>query len=54
MQENAAEKARLLDDQFTLLSAKLFPPSRPQPATITPNTTKAERDTREEPARPGR
>ncbi|HTU75240.1 MAG TPA: polysaccharide pyruvyl transferase family protein [Trebonia sp.] len=54
IQENTAEKARRLDDQFVLLSAQLFPPRRPRQAALKPNHTKAEYGTREEPARSGR
>lgn len=53
MQENTAEKARLLDEQFALLSAKLFLPTRSESMAVKPDRVNAERNNDEQPAIPG-
>jgi polysaccharide pyruvyl transferase WcaK-like protein len=53
MQENTAEKARLLDGQFALLSVKLFESTTSGPMTASPDRANAERDNAEQPAIPG-
>jgi polysaccharide pyruvyl transferase WcaK-like protein len=53
MQENTAEKAHLLDEQFALLSVKLFESPISGSVTVKQDRVNAERDNAEQPAIPG-
>ena len=54
MQENTAEKARLLDEQFELLSEKLFQPTKSESIVVKPDRVNTEQDNDEQPAILGR